>query len=231
MVLLIAADANHHHHLNNGTHFDTYDGNFDHAKILSAKLRQRLMTRVADNVHAANLLAQALEIVETLKHSSAANSINNVLDNLRRLSNAGKEHVDENGANGENGDAHDVSDSNTEQGVLKLVQDLSAQLKDTLEMSSQQLTRFLPQPVTERIVQASKIASDIYLQVSQVCCMILHTDEKSRMNQWPAEERSWLRHGKTLLNHTFQKTLLVMDFRESGDSFVRFLQFSMSCFV
>jgi phosphohistidine phosphatase SixA len=160
LVDKLLPEADSAHHQTNGVHLSGYDGNFDHAKILSAKLRQRLLARVTENVHAANLLAQALQVVETLKHSSAANSINHVLDNLRRLSNAGKERAEENGHSEE---ADEVSD----EGVLKLVKHLSEQLKDTLEVSSQQLTRFLPQPVTERIVQASKIAADIYLQISQ----------------------------------------------------------------
>lgn len=142
--------------------FPEYEGNYDHARVISLKLRQRVLTRVADNVHAANLLAQALHAVDSLKQSSAATSVNHVLDNIRRLSSTGR---DRSGLRGQNGE---VSVDSTEQGALKLVKQLSGHLKDSLEMSSQQLARFLPQPVTERIQHASQVAKDINLQVSQV---------------------------------------------------------------
>lgn len=90
-------------------HFAEYEGNYDHARVISMKLRHRVLSRVADNLHAANLLAQASNAVGSLKQSSAATSVNHVLGNIRRLSSGGR---DRNGVREQNGKA--VSIGSTE---------------------------------------------------------------------------------------------------------------------
>ncbi|OQV18722.1 hypothetical protein BV898_07161 [Hypsibius exemplaris] len=67
---------------------DANSGNLDHAKVLSNKLRQRLYARIAENVQTAQLLAQAFQMVDSLKHSSAGHSVQHVLEEIRRLSGA-----------------------------------------------------------------------------------------------------------------------------------------------
>jgi len=137
----------------------TYDakgtaaGNLDHVKVTSNKLRQRISARMADNVKTAQLLAQTLQIVDALKQSSAGVSVQHLLEELRRLS--------------ASVDIGEVSVSNIENRTLALVKSLTAQLKEKLEATTQQLAAYLPQPVQERLHQATDAAKDIIHQVSQ----------------------------------------------------------------
>ncbi|XP_055331820.1 uncharacterized protein LOC129583851 isoform X2 [Paramacrobiotus metropolitanus] len=131
-MLLPEGDSDH---VNMNNHPEVYDGNMDHARIISLKLRQRVVHRLADNAHTAALLDQALHIVESLKHSTAANSVNHVLDNIRRLSVASRT----NGVHHQEGvDAHHVDDLS--HSLLGQVQGYVASVQTTMNAALDVLT-------------------------------------------------------------------------------------------